>query len=113
MDRHKIHRICVELITTVTELAETCEIVDRSAHKQITDKLNEICAEVAAEPRTNGDRIRKMTDEQLAKFLGGIADNCSMQDCKHCRLSGACDDVPISMDKWLKQEAEAENDKAN
>ena len=28
MDRHKIHRICVELITTVTELAEACEIVD-------------------------------------------------------------------------------------
>ena len=59
---------------------------------------------------TNGDRIRRMTDEQLAKFLDGIADNCSMQDCKHCPLSGACDDVPISMDKWLKQEAKEDAD---
>lgn len=94
MDRHKIHRICVELITTVTELAETCEIVDLSAHKQITDKLNEICAEVAAEPKTNGDRIRQMSDEELAAVLDIYDTNANVL-------------------AWLKQEAEAENNKAN
>ena len=53
---------------------------------------------------TNGDRIRQMTDEELREFLNDIADKCSMQDCKYCPMNGACDDVPISMRKWLKQE---------
>lgn len=53
---------------------------------------------------TNADRIRQMTDEELREFLNDIADKCSMQDCKYCPMNGACDDVPISMQKWLKQE---------
>lgn len=115
MDRHKIHRICVELITTVTELAETCEIVDLSAHKQITDKLEEICAEVAAEPKTNGDRIRQMSDEELADVIGfnECKDTAHGYECSawiqpHC--DGECKKHFLA---WLKQEAEAENNKAN
>lgn len=112
MDRHKIHRICVELITTVTELAETCEIVDLSAHKQITDKLKEICAEVAAEPKTNGDRIRQMDDdEELLSAIG--------TGCYRCVYSnGECDSgngegcIAGNLE-WLKQDAESENNKAN
>lgn len=57
-------------------------------------------------PMTNGDRIRAMTDEELSVFLGGIADNCSYNTCDNCPLYGACVDVPLSRDKWLRQEAE-------
>lgn len=57
-------------------------------------------------PLTNGDRIRAMTDEELSVFLGGIADNCSYNTCDNCPLYGACVDVPLSRDKWLRQEAE-------
>ena len=52
------------------------------------------------EPLTNGDRIRAMTDEELAEFLGtftcsGVdADDCSRtDDCAECRLA------------WLKKPA--------
>ena len=55
-------------------------------------------------PKTNADRIRQMTDEELSAFLGGIADNCSYNTCDNCPMYGACVDVPLSRDKWLKQE---------
>lgn len=49
--------------------------------------------------KTNGDRIRAMTNAELAKFLGDIADCCSINFCKDCPMYGACVDVPISMQK--------------
>lgn len=65
---------------------------------------------IVNQPKTNSDRIRNMTDEDLADFLGGIADNCSYNACDNCPMYGACVDVPISMQKWLKQEVNP-NDK--
>ena len=54
---------------------------------------------------SNADRIRQMTDEELAVFLNDIADNCTFSDCNNCPMNGACVDVPISMQEWLKREA--------
>ena len=68
------------------------------------DTAIEALKETAKKPKTNGDRIRQMTDEELSVFLGGIADNCSYNTCDNCPMYGACDDVPISRDKWIKQE---------
>lgn len=56
-------------------------------------------------PRTNGDRIRAMTDEELAKYLdglgfGGTPPTCDMdgeRDYKKCR------DCWLD---WLKQEVD-------
>lgn len=55
-------------------------------------------------PLTNADRIRNMTDEELAKFLStgtficeGLKDICeNMPGCEECRLM------------WLKAPAESE-----
>ena len=51
--------------------------------------------------RTNADRIRSMTDEELAEFMGGIdcwccpvGDNCKIDACKN------------QLFKWLQQPAE-------
>lgn len=54
---------------------------------------------------TNGDKIRAMSDEELAEWLDSVIGCCSLNDCSLCRMNGACDDVPISMIKWLKKEA--------
>ena len=59
--------------------------------------------------QTNADRIRQMTDEELSAFLGGIADNCSYNTCDNCPMCGACVDVPLSRDKWLKQEVKTDD----
>ena len=58
-----------------------------------------------SEKKTNADRIRAMTDEELADLL-----SCSMCSlcvlhyyCKENRNNRNCDDVIL---EWLKQEAE-------
>lgn len=47
-------------------------------------------------PMTNADRIRTMSDEELAKLL------CSLRSCNNCRWGGwVC-----GLREWLKQPAE-------
>ena len=50
-------------------------------------------------PITNADRIRAMTDEELAEFL------CSITKCEVCRFEawGGCELL-----KWLQQPAEGD-----
>lgn len=54
---------------------------------------------------TNAERIRQMTDEELAKMFDKL-----IQDCEYCLLYESCIgnvDVPCNRMylKWLKQEA--------
>lgn len=64
------------------------------------------CDNGKPKPQTNADRIRNMTDEELAVFLEEVADGCdSCPMLKECTYS----DEEISEKqirlKWLKQEA--------
>ena len=71
------------------------------------DNFNEEreCLCIAYRPKTNADRIRSMTDEQLAEFLeyGGFWDEIC-DECKH--LDGCQDSVFCSSRtlKWLQKE---------
>lgn len=76
------------------------DCVDGNCDMRITDEV--ICENYKPKPQTNADRIRAMTDEELAEFIGDDAmhDICpnDCQDdldrpCKVCALG------------WLKQEA--------
>ena len=53
---------------------------------------------------TNADRIRAMTDEELAKFIAGTVDCCN---CKHPRNGCSENDETCASCQldWLKQEA--------
>lgn len=55
--------------------------------------------------QTNADRIRSMTDEELADFLERVADGCdSCPILKECTYSdGEISEKQIRL-KWLKQE---------
>lgn len=69
--------------------------------------IETIKIELQAEPETNADRIRAMTDEELAEFLEKVSDGCdSCPMLKECTYS----DEEISEKqirlKWLKQEVE-------
>ena len=63
-------------------------------------KWLEECFEIVETPKTNADRIRAMSDEELADIVAnGVgcvlkAPHCMDVDCTHCIL------------KWLKQPAE-------
>ena len=54
-------------------------------------------------PMTNADRIRSMTDEELAEFLFHAWNNASWCSAKDCPDEDSC--LPCWLD-WLKQECE-------
>jgi hypothetical protein len=57
-------------------------------------------------PQTNADRIRAMSDEELAKWLCSIstAEGCD----RSCPARDMCDLGDNGLIKWLKQPAEEE-----
>ena len=73
------------------------------------DRLGEFEDKAEQQPKTNADRIRAMSDEELTTFLNKIVVNHHIKDadnCNHCPLKGArpCDTEGII--DWLKQPAE-------
>lgn len=66
--------------------------------------VNALSAEINAQPKTNGDRLRRMSDEQLAEFLcfsdcTTAEKECPQWDNEHC--DGDC---PKHFYEWLRQE---------
>lgn len=57
-----------------------------------------------AEIRTNGDRIRAMSDEELCEFLSQykFCDMC-VEGCDNCTYNGDCDKRLL---QWIKQPVE-------
>ena len=65
-----------------------------------------VCGHKKNMPQTNSDRIREMSDEELAEFI----DRCEMGDidyaktfCDLCNGQYECDQCRLD---WLKQPAE-------
>ena len=58
-----------------------------------------------AKPMTNGDRIRAMTDEELARFICNKYTECI---CPGAYMCNARDGKANGMVKWLKQPVEDE-----
>ena len=63
--------------------------------------------------RTNADRIRAMSDEELAKVLNAFTayfESCNRSedevDCKDCELYKLCTLFEVQAMEWLKQPAE-------
>ena len=68
------------------------------------------CFEIVKEcrPQTNADRIRSMTDEELAEMLSTVSQHCVVYlsdriDCRHSRCEVSCKN---NIKKWLKTESE-------
>jgi hypothetical protein len=66
-------------------------------------------------PMTNADRIRAMSDDELAKVLNAFTDyfeecnrSSSDVDCKDCELYKVCSLHEGKALEWLKQPAEVE-----
>lgn len=78
-------------------------------HKQLAEWLIELKqrreVEIGEKPKTNGDRIRHMTDEELAEWLCGEANYscniCIRQNEKSSCFNYSCEEC---ITKWLKQE---------
>lgn len=64
--------------------------------------LRDECFEIMTSPQTNADRIRSMTDEELAEVLfGSCIEHMGVEECSH--PEEACKSCVLD---WLKAESE-------
>ncbi len=92
------------------ETAISCKAVGYE-HEQIAEWLIELKqrrdAEISKPPKSNADRIRQMTDEELAEFFCQIS-QCCLNDagCSMCPIYDGCAQNVMCVERWLKQEVE-------
>ena len=74
-----------------------------------------VCGHKRNMPKTNADRIRAMTDEELAKIINAFTEyfqecNRSVADvnCEDCELNELCGLGEGKALEWLKQPAEGD-----
>lgn len=67
MDKVKILRECTRIEEIVTDAYNQHRGLNYYELKEVLKKTRSIGTEVSAQPRTNGDKIRQMTDEELAE----------------------------------------------
>lgn len=73
------------------------------------------CFEVVEKPQTNADRIRSMTDEELAEMLSTVSQHCVvyLSDKINCRHSNCDTGCKNNIKKWLQKEMEEEDGEIN
>lgn len=55
-------------------------------------------------PPTNADRIRSMTDEELAEWIAKISDCGECEVCSHVKCMASEESCACAWRDWLKQE---------
>ena len=85
----------------------------RVESREFAETVRDMCLEQNIKPQTNADRIRAMTDEELADWIADIL-HChgafaASEDfdfdrfCIDCPLNKCCNDQPTdNIEGWLK-----------
>ena len=104
MDKAKILRLLDESDDIVSALYRQGANKDYKC-KSLREKLRAISAEITEPPKSNGDRIRQMTDEEIAHWLNNEA-NYTCNICIWQNETSSCYDYMCEecVAKWLKQE---------
>ena len=99
MDKAKILRQCNEIERAVNELyVKQQDSITRDERIALINMLGVIVTEITALPKTNADRIRQMTDEELAAVLR--CNSCLYQNMPECESS----ECKYGILAWLRKE---------
>jgi hypothetical protein len=112
MDKEKILRLCDEIENALSD-AWNSGAIEYELAGHIVSFAKKIAAEITAPPKSNADRIRQMTDEELFVFLNEITDCCfSNNDCDNCPMKYS-DELyyRCNIEAWLKQEVEKDDER--
>ena len=63
------------------------------------------------QPKTNGDRIRSMTDEELVKSIGLMCKRCAYNKVVHGECFGRGKECTDGNLEWLKQEVDPNDER--
>lgn len=109
MDKAKIMKLCQQIgLVAMSDKKHYPAL--HSDFDFINDSQMDIFREVTASPKTNADRIRQMTDEELAAFIDiyDIEDICKTRCAKTGEARERCmcygEECKSHILKWLKQE---------
>lgn len=82
---------------------------DSKEHLSIMDKDYALIHKFIMESKskTNADRIRNMSDEELTEFITGLSKHClaGIGKCD-CSAYKTCDNCNVEVKNWLQSEAE-------
>lgn len=84
----------------IESLCKSCDRIGQCFYEAPKITVTGYSRYVKRKPRTNGDRIRAMTDEELADSL------CKNTSCGHCIASELCWNGHNGFDYWIKQEVQ-------
>lgn len=116
MDKTKILRLCNAIEMIMCEVYNTGHTMQNCDYEAVDKRVKAIVAEITAPPKTNGDRIRQMTDEELAHFMviqaimgaisvNGIQDKAAANKIvKEIIMEHKADEDISDALRWLKQE---------
>lgn len=106
MNTAQIARWCNEIESIILEIYNTKRMMQFDECKKMLSKLKAIGAELSEKPKTNADRIRQMTDEELFDFLDAITDTCGCwsPQCDNCPMKYKDTSPQCDIQAWLKQE---------
>lgn len=86
-------------------------IIEECAIENVIDIVNELAEEYINTSTTNADRIRSMTDEELAEFLRQTVweEGANLFDCADYTCGYPCVECKAYL-KWLQSEVEGGTD---
>lgn len=105
------NRIVIEKLSTYEDLEEQGRLVKLplkacDCQHNSNSKENEPCCRCNSR-QTNADRIRNMSDEELAEFITGLSKHClaGIGECD-CSEYETCQNCNVEVKKWLQSEVE-------
>jgi hypothetical protein len=112
MDKAKILRLCNEIEDEISE-AWNSDVIEYDKAGHIVSLVQKIAAEISEPPKSNADRIRQMTDEELFDFLDAITDTCSCwsPQCDNCPMKYKDTSPRCDIQAWLKQEVKTNDER--
>ena len=109
IDRDSMLKYFADMLTAFTEVASiqnyetnhTCNCKHNSNSRD-----NEPCYRCDSR-KTNADRIRNMSDEELVELIAGLSKHClaGIWECD-CSTYETCKNCNVEVRKWLQSEAE-------
>lgn len=89
----------------VIHSCKMCAYENECALKPTSNVVKDCSLFVKKSKQTNAERIRAMSDEELAEFIASISDHClagiGAVDCSNMQNCDGCKNVTL---EWLKSE---------
>ena len=106
-----LQNIVIDILASVCAMADKHSIDRDSMLKYLADMLAAFTKVASIQnyetSRTNADRIRNMSDEELVELIAGLSKHClaGIGECD-CSAYETCTNCNVEVRKWLQSEAE-------